>query len=82
MWNNTVSVRHPSLWTFIRCLKDQKSSLETSIDAVNRGDAAPKRNRKWRNLEARLLRQKEEYVNGIRNLEDYWNAVCNCVVPF
>jgi hypothetical protein len=50
-------------------LKDQQSSLETSIDAVNRGDAAPKRNRKWRNLEARLLRLKEEYVNGIRNLE-------------
>ena len=46
MWNNTVSVRHPSLWTFIRCLKDQQSSLETSIDAVNRGDAAPKRKRK------------------------------------
>jgi len=42
----------------------------------------PKRNRKWRNLEARLLRLKEEYVNGIRNLEDYWNAVCNCVVSF
>ena len=21
MWNNTVSVRHPLLWTFIRCLK-------------------------------------------------------------
>jgi DNA-binding ferritin-like protein (Dps family) len=38
--------------------------------------------RKWRNLEARLLRLKEEYVNGIRNLEDYWNAVCNCVVSF
>ena len=64
MWNNTVSVRHPLLWTFIRCLKDQQSSLETSIDAVNRGDAAPKRKRKWRNLEARLLRLKEEYVNG------------------
>ena len=69
MWNNTVSVRHPSLWTFIRCLKDQKSSLETSIDAVNRGDAAPKRKRKWRNLEARLLRLKEEYVNSRRLLE-------------
>ena len=82
MWNNTVSVRHPSLWTFIRCLKNQQSSLEASIDAVNRGDAAPKRKRKWRNLEARLLRLKEEYVNVIRNLEDYWNAVCNCVVSF
>ena len=64
MWNNTVSVRHPLLWTFIRCLKDQQSSLETSIDAVNRGDAAPQRKGKWRNLEARLLRLKEEYVNG------------------
>jgi hypothetical protein len=27
-------------------------------DAVNRGDAAPKMKRKWRNLEARLLRLK------------------------
>ncbi|CAG2207603.1 unnamed protein product [Mytilus edulis] len=82
LWNNTVSVRHPSLWTFIRCLKDQQATLENSVEAVDRGDPAPKRKRKWRNLEARMMRLKEEYNNGTRNLDQYWNAVCYGVVQF
>ncbi|VDI25242.1 Hypothetical predicted protein [Mytilus galloprovincialis] len=81
-WNTSVAVRHPSLWTFIRCMKDQQGSVETSIDAANRGDNPPKRRRKWREMENRLQRLKQEYMNGTRNLMDYWDAVCHCVVIF
>ncbi|VDI66869.1 Hypothetical predicted protein [Mytilus galloprovincialis] len=45
-WNTSVAVRHPSLWTFIRCMKDQQGSAETSIDAANRGDNPPKKKEK------------------------------------
>ncbi|KAL5009881.1 hypothetical protein ScPMuIL_012186 [Solemya velum] len=81
-WNTAVSVRHPSSWTFIRCLKDQQGATETTIDAANRGDAPPKRRRKWRNLERRLKRLKRDYVDGVRNVDNYWEAVCHCVVSF
>ncbi|VDI43187.1 Hypothetical predicted protein, partial [Mytilus galloprovincialis] len=42
-WNTSVAVRHPSLWMFIRCMKDQQGS----IDAAHRGDNHPKRRIKW-----------------------------------
>ena len=28
IWNNAVAFRHPSLWTFIRCIKDLQSAIE------------------------------------------------------
>jgi len=53
-WNTCVSVLHPSLWTFIRCLKDEQDNIESSVDAVNRGDAPPTRRWKWRDLDHRM----------------------------
>lgn len=52
------------------------------MQAVDRCEPAPKRKRKWRNLEERMVRLKGEYNNGIRNLDQYWNAVCYVVVHF
>jgi hypothetical protein len=47
------------------------------MDAVNRGDAPPTRRRKWRDLDHRLIQLKQEYRNGVRNLEEYGDAVCH-----
>uniref|UniRef100_A0AAV2J7G9 MULE transposase domain-containing protein n=1 Tax=Knipowitschia caucasica TaxID=637954 RepID=A0AAV2J7G9_KNICA len=52
--NDTIGVRHPSLWTFIRCLKDRQTVVEQTIDGAERGELAPARRRKWRVLEERL----------------------------
>ena len=82
MWNNTVAVRHPSLWTFIRHLKDQQSFLENSVEAVDRGDPVPKRRKKWRDLQDRMVTLKTEYINGTRNSDQHWNAVCYSIVQF
>ena len=57
--------RHPSHWTFIRCLKDEQGITESSVNAVNRGDAPVARRRKWGDLERRLIRLKQEYRNGV-----------------
>ncbi|XP_076471892.1 uncharacterized protein LOC143301466 isoform X5 [Babylonia areolata] len=50
-WNQTVGVRHPSLWTFLRHQKDSQAKLELQADAADRGDPRPPRKRKWRQLE-------------------------------
>lgn len=82
MWNNAVAVRHPSLWTFIRCLKDQQATLENTVEATDNGEPAPKRKKKWRDLAERITRLQQDYDQGVRNLDQYWNAVCYGIVQF
>ncbi len=77
--NDAVVVKHPSLWTFIRHLKDRQAIVEGSLDAARRGDEPPPRRRKWRNLERRLIRLKRQYNTGNRNLDSYWAAVSQCI---
>jgi hypothetical protein len=63
-------------------LKDEQGNIESSVDAVNRGDTPPTTRRKWRDLDHRLIRLKQEYRNGVRNLEEYWDAVCHWMVSY
>jgi hypothetical protein len=63
-------------------MKDRQASLETAVDSANRGDPPPARRRKWKDLEARLIRLKGQYVNGDRDLEDYWVACAHCIASF
>jgi hypothetical protein len=42
-------------------MKDEQANSEVSVDAVNQGEAPPRRKRKWRKLETRIQRFKEEY---------------------
>ena len=81
-WNQSVVVRHPSIWKFIICLKDEQANSEMSVDTVNRGDVPPSRCRKWRNLEARIQRLKQEYNTGVRNFDDFWSAVSHLIASF
>ncbi|KAL2089322.1 hypothetical protein ACEWY4_014010 [Coilia grayii] len=68
-------VHHPSLWTFLRHLKDQQQLTEEKVEQADLGDAPPTRRRKWRELKARLQRLKGQYTTGRRNLSSYWWAV-------
>jgi hypothetical protein len=81
-WNQSVVVRHPSIWKFIRCLKVEQANSEMSVDAVNRGDVPSSRRRKWRNLDARIQRLKREYNTGVRNSDDFWSAVSHLITSF
>jgi hypothetical protein len=81
-WNQSVVVRHPSIWKFIRCPKDEQANSEMSVDAVNRGDVPPSMRRKWRNFEARIQRLKRECNTGVRNLDDFWSAVGHLIASF
>ena len=69
-WNNSVGVRYPSLWNFIRVLKDQQAINETAIEGMGMG-----RTRKWRNLEERIERLKRQYREGERDINAYWRGI-------
>ncbi|CAL8236685.1 unnamed protein product [Arctogadus glacialis] len=73
--NDAVQVRHPSLWMFLRHLKDQQQLAEEKLERADRGDPPPTRRRKWRELEARLQRLREHYIAGRRDLASFWKAV-------
>ena len=66
-----VQVRHPSLRTFLRHLKDMQSNSENQMEAAENGEAPPRRRRKWRLLEARLLNLRNQYNAGVRNLDNF-----------
>ncbi|KAL8560051.1 hypothetical protein ACOMHN_041520 [Nucella lapillus] len=70
-----IYVRHPSLWSFLRVLKDRQAVAEQQLAAARRGQAPPTRHRKWRVLEANLIQLKNAFRNGDRNLQEYWRAV-------
>ena len=53
-WNQAVGVRHPSIWSFIRVLKDQRSVNEVTIQSIRNGNQPPVRRRKWRRLDHRI----------------------------
>ncbi|KAL8586982.1 hypothetical protein ACOMHN_062393 [Nucella lapillus] len=81
-WNQTVGVRHPSLWTFLRHQKDSQAKLELRANAADRGDPRPPRKRKWRQLESRIRLLKRQYEAGDRTLTEYWEAVAHCTTHF
>ncbi|KAL8561338.1 hypothetical protein ACOMHN_040416 [Nucella lapillus] len=72
---DVIHVRHPSLWSFLRVLKDRQAVAPQQLAAARRGQAPPTRRRKWRVLEANLIRLKNAFRNGDRNLQEYWRAV-------
>ncbi|KAL8598717.1 hypothetical protein ACOMHN_033281 [Nucella lapillus] len=77
-----VQVRHTSLWTYIWHLKDQQARAEQQMTAAANGEAPPSRRRKWRQLEQRIVRLKNQFINGNRNLKEYWSAVAHCICHF
>ena len=79
MLNGIVRARHPSLWTFLRHLKDLQQDTENQLTAAERGAAPPRRRLKWRNLEERLQRLRDQYEAGVRNLQVNWNAMAHVV---
>ncbi|KAL8583571.1 hypothetical protein ACOMHN_028342 [Nucella lapillus] len=81
-FGETVQVRHPSLWTYIWHLKDQQARAEQQMTAAANGEAPLSRRRKWRQLEQRIVRPKNQFINGNRNLKEYWSAVAHCICHF
>ena len=77
-WNESVCVRHPSLWILIRKLQDQQVLSRNSLLRSNNGYPPVSRRRKWVRLEASINRKKARLLNGqYQNVLQYWSAVSN-----
>jgi hypothetical protein len=74
-WNSVFERRHPSLWLFIRRLKDEQKLSEIAIAAARDGQPPAPRRRKWRNFEQRVQRLKQDYNTGTRTVNQYWKAM-------
>ena len=81
-WNNIVAVRHPSLWVFLRKLKDEQAIHEIKVRGMLNGARPPRRRLKWQQLENRIVHLKTQLQNGGRDLEEYWMAVRHSVAEF
>ena len=78
--NDAVTVRHPSIWSFIRVLKDHQKLNEVTIQSIRNGDEAPIRRRKWRRLEQRINEKKSQYNSGEINIDQYWRAITHLIL--
>ena len=75
-WNESVGVRHPSLWILIRKLQDQQSLSRNTLTRANNGYPPVTRRRKWVRLEASINRKKARLLNGqYQTVLQYWSAV-------
>ena len=54
-WNQAIGVRHPSLWVYVRVLKDQYAISEIKINDIRNGRAPPRRRPRWRRLESKIV---------------------------
>ena len=53
-WNTNVDRRHPSLWVFLRKMKDEQRHVDSLLLQARRGDPAPTQRLKWRRLDKRF----------------------------
>ncbi len=81
-WNDSFDRQHPSIWIFIRKLKDEEKLTRIAVQAVRHGDVPAPRKLKWRRFEDRIARLKAHYNIGARTADQYWNAVAATVRSF
>lgn len=79
---HVVGRTRPSLWILIRHLKDEEVAALTSARQARHGHPPPARRRKYRVLEERIVRLKDDYNVGRLSLRDYWSAVTHVLGSF
>jgi hypothetical protein len=78
-----VMNRHrPSLWAFIRAIKDEESVTSRSALAASRSIDPPRRKLKYRKLDERISVLKQQFHTGAITLNDYWKSVTYVIVRY
>ena len=78
-WNKTVGLKHPSLWTTIRKMKDVLSVNRNKIARARQGEPGFRRRNKWIRLEQRINALKTSLINQERTIAQYWEAISHVV---
>ena len=82
MWNQTLGFPHPKIWKFIRKLKDLQGRRTTMYFARDNGAPPQSPAKKWRDHEGAIVRLKEEFTQGVINLDLYWRGVTHHIANF
>ena len=67
-------MKGPSIWRFIRALKDEQKPTDIVFGADNRGVSVHLKRKK-----SRINRLKRDCNGGARNLNEYWDAMTHVV---
>ena len=60
---------------FLRKLIDEESHCRNTLRAVERGEAPPLRQRRYRVLQKMIRHLKKDYRSGRKSLSQYWKAM-------
>ena len=63
-------------------MKDKQAEHENDLGAMWNGVRRIVVRRKWRQLEQRVIALKADLTNGVRTLDQYWDAICHMVQDF
>jgi hypothetical protein len=79
-WNSSVDRRHPSLWIFIRKMKDEQTNIEVSAAAAQNGNLPPPLPKsastgKWKKI-------LSDVGGNTATLEEFWSAITYVVKTF
>lgn len=70
-----MGVRHPSLWMFIRKMKDEERRDRLHFRREKQGKNEMKLKGKWCCLERRIKRIRREYCARVRPLPEYRSVI-------
>ena len=63
-------------------MKEEGKRTEQALVSALRGDNPPRRKRKWRKLERRINRLKQNLLRGGLNLEEFWSVIVHVTHEF
>ena len=67
---------------FIRILKNEQRRHENQVRDMLNGVPPPRRRKKWRDMEERTVRLRNEYNLGARTLDEFWRTINHTIVEF
>ena len=81
-WNASVGTKNPVFWTVVQKLREQEQYSRLDIRRISRGEACNIQKKKYRDLNEKISRLKNSYLDGTSSLKNYWEGVSNICSNF
>ena len=74
-WNNDIGTSAPNFWKVLKKLGDHELESRLDIRRISRGEPARGKEKKYRNLDHKILRLKYSYLDENISLDMYWDGI-------
>ena len=74
-WNSDVRTTTPNFWKVLKKLGEQELSSRLDIRRISRGEPPRLKSKKYRNLDNKIVRLKNSYLDGNICLVTYWDGI-------